>query len=201
MAVSSSSKSAKAQIRKAPKPYRMGNSVSATALLRRGSDRAFQKLVFDLFSVAARLERVRVHFASRVGISGPQYTLLRAVASLQGEEGVSIGTVAEHLHVTSAFVTAQSGLLVQRNFISKKDDSTDRRISRLSLTANGERLVDEIITEVRPLNDLFFGRLGKDEFDALTGLMEKLLDSSRDAMVHLNSQAQAQLLSSRDHRL
>src|SRR6516164_3217694 len=153
MAASGSSKSGKGQIPRAPKRYQMGNSVSAAALLRGGSDRAFQKLVFDLFSVAARLERVRGHLASRVGISAPQYTLLRAVASLQGEEGVSIGTVAEHLHVTSAFVTAQSGLLVQRDFISKEDDSTDRRISRLSLTANGERLFDEIITEVRTLND------------------------------------------------
>src|SRR6516164_7621034 len=149
-------------------PYRAPPSVSAPTLLRAGSDRAFQKLIFDLFTISARIERVRVHFASRLGISGPQYSLLRAVASLQGREGVSIGIVAEHLHVTSTFVTAQSRMLAQRGFLKKREDTDDRRISRLSLTLKGERLVDEIIEGVRPINDIFFGGLQKKEFEAFS---------------------------------
>jgi hypothetical protein len=89
-------------------PYLAPPSVSASSLLRAGSDRFFQKLIFDLFTISAGIERVRVHFASKAGISGPQYSLLRAVASLQRKQGVSIGIVAEHLYVTSTFVTAQS---------------------------------------------------------------------------------------------
>src|SRR5262245_14029371 len=85
-------------------PYAPPPSVSARSLLRARSDRTFQKLVFDLFTVAARMEEVRAHFAARMGISGPQYSLLRAVASLQGNNGVSVGTIAEYLHVKSAFV-------------------------------------------------------------------------------------------------
>src|SRR6516162_3708059 len=119
-------------------------SVSMPSLLRGGNDRAFQKLVFDFFTIAARIERVRVHFASRMGISGPQYSVLRAVAALQGSEGVSIGAIAEHLHVTSTFITAQSGALAQRGFLRKSEDTADRRISRLSLTVKGERLVNQI---------------------------------------------------------
>lgn len=173
-------------------------SVSAASLLRAGSDRAFQKLVFDLFTISARIERVRVHFASRAGISGPQYTVLRAVASLQGNDGVSIGTVAEHLQVTSAFIAAQSGLLMQRGLLTKDEDVFDRRISRLSLTVRGRQLVDEIIEGVRPINDLFFGQIERGEFNALSAIMAKLVDSSRDAIVEIASQDQQILLTKRD---
>jgi DNA-binding MarR family transcriptional regulator len=76
--------------------------------------------------------------------------VLRAVASLQGNEGVAIGIVAEHLQVTSAFIAAQSSLLMQRGFLKKDEDISDRRISRLSLTVNGRQLVDEIVEGVRP---------------------------------------------------
>lgn len=182
-------------------PYLAPPSVSAPSLLRGGSDRIFQKLVFDLFTISARIERVRVHFASKLGISGPQYSLLRAVASLQGKEGVSIRTAAEHLHVTSTFITVQSRVLAERGFLRKRDDAMDRRVSRLSLTLKGERLVDEIVEEVRPINDMFFGALQKDEFEALSAIMEKLVDSSRNAIIRISSRDQEALLSNRDKRV
>jgi len=190
----------KRRVRAGLPPYEAQPSISAPALLRGGSDRAFQRLLFDLFTIADRLERVRAHIASRVGLSGPQYSLLRAVASLQGREGVSIGTIAEHLHVTSAFIALQSGVLVQKGLLSKKGDATDRRVSRLSLTATGEQLVDKIVEEVRPVNDLFFATLQGDEFEGLAVIVKKLVDSSRNAMVHVSSRKQAAHLSSRDNR-
>jgi MarR family transcriptional regulator, organic hydroperoxide resistance regulator len=169
--------------------------------MRGGNDRVFQKLVFDIFTISARMEQIRLHLASRMGISSPQYSVLRAVASLQGEEGVSIGIVAEHLHVTSTFITAQSRLLAQRDFLTKKQDATDRRISLLSLTPKGERLVDEVVDQVRPINDMFFGVLQKSEFEALSAIMEKLVDSSRNAIVHISSRNQEASLLTRDKRM
>jgi DNA-binding MarR family transcriptional regulator len=178
--------------------YMAPPSVSAPSLLRGGNDRSFQKLVFDFFTISARIEQVRVHFASMTGISGPQYSVLRAVAALQGNEGVSIGAIAEHLHVTSTFIAVQSGVLARRGFLRKREDATDRRISRLSLTSKGERLVDEIVNEVRPINDVFFGGLRRDEFDALSAIMGKLVDSSRAAVLQISAQGQQAILSNRD---
>jgi DNA-binding MarR family transcriptional regulator len=153
-----------------------------------------------LFTISGRIERVRVHIASQFGISGPQYSLLRAVASLQGKEGVSVGIVAEHLHVTSTFITAQSRVLVQRGFLDKREDNVDRRVSRISLTEKGEGLVDKVVEKVRPINDIFFGGLQKGEFEALSAIMEKLVDSSRNAMTKISSQDMEVLLSKRDKR-
>jgi len=192
---------------KAPKPRVRRSAlkvaqaaVSAPSLLRSGTDKAFQKLIFDLFTIADRIERVRVHVASRAGISGPQYSLLRAVALLEGDEGVSIGVAAEHLQVTSTFVTAQSGLLARRGLLWKKEDATDRRISRLVLSPEGEDLVSQIIDEVRPINDLFFGALQKEEFDTLRAIMEKLVRSSRAAIISISADSTEAVLSTRDSR-
>jgi DNA-binding MarR family transcriptional regulator len=136
-----------------------------------------------------------------MGVSGPQYSLLRAVAFLQGGERVSVGIVAEHLHVTSTFITAQSRVLAQRGFLKKREDAADRRVSRLSLTRKGERLVDEIVEGVRPINDIFFGGLEKGEFEALSAIMGKLVDSSRDAIIQISSEDTETLLSNRDKRV
>jgi DNA-binding MarR family transcriptional regulator len=164
-------------------------AVSSPSLLRAGSDRAFQELVFDLFTVSARLEEVRTHLARKMGISAPQYSVLRAVAALQGEDGVSIGVVAEHLHVSSAFITTQSRLLAQLGLLEKKDDARDRRVSRLSLTTAAQRLVDDAVQQVRPINDMFFGILDRGEFDSLVTIMDKLVRSSRGAIAHLSSES------------
>jgi DNA-binding MarR family transcriptional regulator len=182
-------------------PYVPPPSVSVPSLLRGGNDRTFQQLVFDFFTISARIEQVRVHFASRMGISGPQYSVLRAVAALQDSDGVSIGVVAEHLHVTSTFITVQSGVLAQRGLLKKREDLTDRRISRLSLTLNGERLVDAIVNELRSVNNVFFGVLRREEFDVLSAIMKKLVGSSRAAILQISAQDQQAVLSNRDKRI
>jgi DNA-binding MarR family transcriptional regulator len=199
--MSSSAKDAKRQEHTDSAPYTPPLTASSPSLLRSGSDRLFQELVFNLFTISTRLEQVRSHLASSTQISGPQYSLLRAVAALQGDEGVSVGAVAEHLSVSSAFVTIQSRLLHHRGFLKKREQSTDRRVSLLSLTPKGETLVSKVIEEVRPINDIFFGTLDRAEFDALSAITHKLVASSRDAMVHLSSVTHEAFLSTRDKGL
>jgi len=179
-------------------PYTPPLTASSPSLLRSGSDRIFQELVFNLFTISTRLEQVRSHLASSTQISGPQYSLLRAVAALQADEGVSVGAVAEYLGVSSAFVTIQSRVLHRRGFLKKREQATDRRVSLLSLTPKGETLVSKVIEEVRPINDIFFGTLDHAEFDALSAIMHKLVASSREAIVCLLSVAHEALLSTRD---
>jgi DNA-binding MarR family transcriptional regulator len=175
-------------------------TVSAPGLLQGGSDRTFQKLVFDLFTISARLEDVRIHVASRMAISPPQYSVLRAVAALQGPRGVSIGAIADHLNVSSAFITAQSRGLFERDLMHKREDATDRRVSRVSLTRKGEGLVDDIVEQVRPINDIFFGVLGVREFDALSAIVDKLVQSSRNAMIRIAADRYEASLFTRDRR-
>ncbi len=85
----------------------MPATVSRPALLEKGSDDRFRRLVYDLLTIASRMTTVREHLGGRMGISAPQYSLLMAVGQFQGERGVGVTAVAKVLHVSSAFVATE----------------------------------------------------------------------------------------------
>ena len=117
--------------------YVLPVTVSRGALLEKGSDRRFRTLVSDLFTIAARMEAVREHLGHRLGISGPQYSLLIAVAHLQGGTGVSVGAVAQAMHVSSAFVASETGKMARVGLLLKRANPQDRRGVLLSLAPGG----------------------------------------------------------------
>ena len=162
--------------------YQVPTTVSATELLDRGSDRQFRGLVQDLLTVARRLEMARDYFGRLINVTGPQYHLLMTVAELQGAQGVSVGTVAQAMHVSSAFVTAETGKLSGLGVLRKRPNPQDRRGSLLSLTQEGRLKMDRIIPEIRAVNDLFFGGLDAHSFSELCASAAALVRGSREAM-------------------
>jgi DNA-binding MarR family transcriptional regulator len=165
--------------------YQLPPTVSRAALLERGSDRRFRQLVYDLLTVAARMESVRGHLGERLTVSGPQYSILMAVAQLQGEEGVSVSAIAQAMHVTRAFVASESGKLAQRGFLLKQPNPRDRRGVLLRLAPTGRLKIDRLSVEVRAINDLFFGTLDAAEFAAMASAATRLVAGSQKAMQHL----------------
>ena len=112
-------------------------TVSRPALLQAGSDRRFRALVHDLLTVSTRMEIVRAHLGDRIGMSGPQYSVLIAVAHLQEADGVSVGAVAEALHVSNAFIASETGKLAQRGLLDKRTNPNDRRGVLVSMSPAG----------------------------------------------------------------
>ena len=162
--------------------YLVPPTVSATVLLERGSDRQFRGLVQDLLTVARRLEMARDYFGRLINVTGPQYHLLMTVAQLQGALGVSVGTVAQTMHVSSAFVTSETGKLSVLGLLRKRPNPDDRRGALLSLTQAGCLKMNRLIPEIRAVNDLFFGRLDVHSFPELCGNVVALVHGSREAM-------------------
>ena len=162
--------------------YLVPPTVSATVLLDRGSDRQFRGLVQDLLTVARRLEMARDYFGRLINVTGPQYHLLMTVAQLQGALGVSVGTVAQTMHVSSAFVTSETGKLSVLGLLRKRPNPEDRRGALLSLTQAGRMKMDRLIPEIRAVNDLFFGRLDGHSFPGLCANVVALVHGSREAM-------------------
>jgi MarR family transcriptional regulator, organic hydroperoxide resistance regulator len=165
--------------------YVLPATVSRSALLEKGSDRRFRTLVSDLFTIAARMEAVREHLGHRLGISGPQYSLLIAVAHLQGGTGVSVGAVAQAMHVSSAFVASETGKMARVGLLLKRANPQDRRGVLLSLAPGGRLKVDRITIELRAINDLFFGALDNKSFGALSTAAAALVESSRAALEYV----------------
>ena len=172
-------------------------STTRSALLSGKSDHSFRELVYNLFTISNRLEQVRRHLGARIGLSGPQYNLMMAVAELQGSTGVSVGRVADYLHVSGTFVTAETEKLARKGYINKHHDHDDMRVSRLVIGEKGWTALGSLFPELPQINDLFFAIESREEFENLRGTVKKMVESSHRTLALINvapSQSSAGLL-------
>jgi len=172
--------------------YRAPLTVSAPALLENGGDGRFRKLVYDLITIAVRLEAVRDLLSRRMGVTGPQYSILMVVAQAQSAGGVTVSAAADQRHVSGAFVTAEVGKLVREGLVEKRTNPDDRRSVLLRLTAEGEALVGDVAADIRATNDRFFGTLGRDDFLTLGRIVDRMVGSSREALSYLTGIAEGE---------
>lgn len=157
-------------------------TVTRAALLDRGSDRRFRGLVYDLLTTATRMNAVREHLARRMKLTGPQYSLLMAVAQFHDRGGVGVGALAQLLHVSSAFVATETGKLALAGLIDKRSNPRDRRGVLLGINRAGRMLIEGSSAEIRAVNDEFFGQLDRKAFDAVTAAVALIELGSRKAM-------------------
>ena len=166
--------------------YRLSATISLATLLNgKRSDRQFRRLVRNLLTVATRVELARDYFGRGLNVTGPQYNLLMTVAELQGVAGVSVGSVAQAMHVSSSFVTTEAGKLLDAGLLRKQPNPSDRRGALLKLSPLGRVRIHRLLAEIRAVNDLFFGMLTAESFAALCAGAEALVEGSREAMQYI----------------
>jgi MarR family transcriptional regulator, organic hydroperoxide resistance regulator len=164
--------------------YRLPPTITAIVDNKK-SDRQFRRLVQNLLTVVRRLEMARDYFGRRINVTGPQYNLLMTVAQFQGATGVSVGSVAQAMHVSSSFVTAETGKLSDVGLLRKRPNPSDRRGALIKLTPLGRTKIHGLLAEIHAVNDLFFGLLTAESFAALCASAEALVEGSREAMQYI----------------
>lgn len=149
-----------------------------------GTGERFRQLVNDLLTIAVRMDTVRERFAQIVGVTAPQYTALVTVAQLEGAlDGATVRAVAEHMHVSGAFVTAEAGKLAKRGLLAKRPNPADGRSVLLSLTRKGRQALGSALPHIRAVNDVFFGKLGAEEFERLAAAAARIVAASPAAVL------------------
>jgi DNA-binding MarR family transcriptional regulator len=158
-------------------------TISRPEMLVSGSDRHFRRLVHSLFGFLARHEAIRSGHGARIGLAGIEYTTLISIRHLDAEEGdVNVNRVAEHLHLSGAFVTTITNKLLRRGLIHKSVDPADRRRVKLQVSEKGDALLAELAPAQRQVNDAQFGCLSQAEFLQLLDMVERLIASSENAV-------------------
>ena len=160
-------------------------TVSHRALLVDGSDIEFRRLIHQLLLVEERLRYARAYLGRQAGLTGPQYSLLMAVAYLQGDTGIAVRSLARELRVTSAFIAAESRRLLERGLLAKRRNPHDSRSTLITITPAGRRAIERLVPEVKAVNDLFFGRLTRPAFVAARRFLAELMDGSRQALAYI----------------
>jgi DNA-binding MarR family transcriptional regulator len=174
-----------------PEKSRFPLTISRPELLLGGSDREFRYLVHGLFGFLARHERIRAGHAKVIGLAGIEYTTLISVAHLSTDSDVSVKRVADHLHLSGAFITSTVRRLVQLGLVHKKTDQRDRRRVTLTVSAKGHTLLERLAPMQRRINDVEFGCLSREQFRFLVDIVERLIESGDKAVAlqtYLSSQ-------------
>jgi DNA-binding MarR family transcriptional regulator len=157
-------------------------TTSRPELLEQGRDRQFRHLVHALFGFAAHHERIRSGHGKAIGLAGIEYTVLISIAHLAVDGDVNVKTVADHLYLSGAFITAVTQRLLKLGMIHKRIDTGDRRRVTLSVSNKGRAALERLAPVQRQVNDVEFGCLSHDEFALLTGIVDRLIDSGARAV-------------------
>jgi DNA-binding MarR family transcriptional regulator len=153
--------------KKAPPP-----TVSRAALLTRGSDEEFRRLIHDLIAYGHKLDACRDAFAAIAGISGAQYEILMLVSRA---DGLSVGEVAARMHRSGAFITIEANKLVAAGILEKASDPADGRRVLLRMNEKSVQLLERMAPYQRRVNDVLFEPLDAKRFRGLRTLAAELV--------------------------
>jgi MarR family transcriptional regulator, organic hydroperoxide resistance regulator len=170
-------------------------TVSHAPLLRGGSDRAFRRSVYLMVLTWSRLMTCREAFGRALGLTGTQFAVLIGTAYQQGDEGVSIRALADHIQLAATHVTTEVGRLIGKGLLTKAVNRNDRRGVLVRLSRRGEAAVVKVTPLVRQVNDVLFAGLSRREFSILTNLLDRLASNSEAALGEIRRSQRARLVS------
>ncbi len=151
-------------------------TVSRAELLSDGTDRDFRRLVHNMFAFMARHEAVRDGHARHIGLAGIEYTILISIGHLGLDADVNVKMVADHLHMSGAFITTVTRKLQTLGLVEKTPDAIDRRRISLAITEKGKARLRRLAPYQREINDVEFACLTREQFQLLSGILENLIE-------------------------
>jgi DNA-binding MarR family transcriptional regulator len=138
--------------------------------------RAFDLALFLPYLVNVLASRMSTELAQvyeeSFGISIPEW---RVIAHLSQNHEVSVREIFRRVDMDKAKVSRAAARLETRGLITKRANSDDRRLVRLSLTRKGRRLFEEIAPLALGYELDFLGRLSPREAATFRNLLDKLL--------------------------
>lgn len=133
-----------------------------------------RRFTWEIASINVHLQELRYFWANTLGISGPQWMILMALADLDKGEGVSVKVVSKMLHVDSSFVTTQSKMLEKKGFVRRKTSAEDARIVEMSLTDKSYKHMANLASQQEDLNEFIFAEFSDRELTEFTGKLASL---------------------------
>ena len=133
-----------------------------------------QQFTWQIAGINVHLQDLRVFWAKTLGVSGPQWMILMALADLDQGEGVSVKAVAKLLHVDPSFVTTQSKMLEKKAFMRRKTSEDDARVVQMSLTDKTYKHIARLASQQEELNKFIFEEFTERELEEFTGKLAAL---------------------------
>jgi DNA-binding MarR family transcriptional regulator len=158
-------------------------------LLTADGDVAFRRSLYLMVLTFSRLATCREAFGRALGLTGSQFAVLIGTAYRQGEDGVSVRALADHIQLAATHVTTEVGRLINKGLLTKAVNGRDRRGVLIRLSPHGEAAVREVAPFVRRVNDLLFAGVSRQEFAAVSGFLMRFAANTEDALDELRRTA------------
>ena len=142
-----------------------------------------RRFAWEIASINVHLEELRHFWAKALGISGPQWMILMALADLDKGDGVAVKVVSKMLHVDPSFVTTQSKLLEKKGFMRRKTSVDDARVVQMSLTDKSYKHIANLASQQEALNEFIFAELNDKQLDDLNHTLAALQNRLEKATV------------------
>jgi MarR family transcriptional regulator, organic hydroperoxide resistance regulator len=175
-------------------------TVSHAELLQSGSDFGFRDSLYLMVLALDRLLICRDAFGRSAGLTGSQFAVLFGTAYRQGEAGVTIRDLADHVHLASTHVTTEVGRLIRKGLLTKKVNLADKRSVLVSLSRKGEQAVVALAPFMRDVNDLLFRDIKRADMDQLRQFLTRFLLNSEYALAELRRRDRKRLLDAHPRR-
>ncbi|MDB5509678.1 MAG: MarR family transcriptional regulator [Hyphomicrobiales bacterium] len=166
-------------------------TVSHPALLDPTGDSAFRQTLYMMVTSFGRLQTCRDAFGRSVDLTGSQFTVLIGAAYTQGENGVTIRQLADHVQLAATHVTTEVGRMCRLGLLKKRVNALDRRSVLVQLTAKGEQRLIELSPFVRAVNDLLFSGIGRQQFRELDAFLTRFVDNTELALEEIRRREKA----------
>ena len=158
-------------------------SVNKAELLDDGRDDRFREVIYALFVTATRFQDIREAFGREMGLSGAQYFILMAIASHQAQGGVGIRGLADYLHVAASHATVEVNKLVAMGLIAKQPHPGDGRRVVITLSADGQVLLERVAPFRQEINDLLFDGFSRKDFLEVGRIFDRFLRNTSRAQL------------------
>jgi MarR family transcriptional regulator, organic hydroperoxide resistance regulator len=157
-------------------------TTSHQALMAKGNDIAFRQSLYLMVRAFSRLMTCREAFGRALGLTGSQFAVLMGTAYRQGEDGVSIRGLADHLALAATHVTTEVGRLIAKGLLVKTANREDRRGVLVQLSRQGEDAVRALAPFVRRVNDLLFAGISRRDFEVVSEFLSRFASNSEEAL-------------------
>ena len=120
-------------------------------------------------------QALAARYESAYGLSIPEW---RVLATLGQYGSVSAKEIAYHSQMDKIKVSRAVARLVDRGFLSRGRNASDRRMKDLTLSEKGHAVYLEIVPEARAYEEALLEGMGKKDFDALDRLILRLTEKA-----------------------
>jgi DNA-binding MarR family transcriptional regulator len=138
---------------------------------------AIQRILDCSGSLFHQMDPGRDRAWQSIDLTMPQFKALICIAR---NHGATSSQIAKSLGVGLSTVTGIVDRLAEQDFVTRREDPVDRRITRVTPTATGQMLVDGVLRDRNELIGSILGRLDDDQLETVEHAFAYLIEAASE---------------------